>query len=46
MKETYLYQDKHTLKSHVYKESENTQGFQMTEDSLMSRDGGNFDYLT
>lgn len=44
-KETFIYQDKHTLKWHVYKEIENTQGFQMTEDSLMSRNGGDFSYL-
>ena len=45
-KETFIYQDKHSLKWHVFKEIENTQGFQMTEDSTMSQDGGDFDYLT
>ena len=44
-KETFIYQDKHTLKWHVYKEI-NSQGFQMIDEAIMTRDGGDLDYLT
>jgi len=45
-KETCIYQDKHSFKWHVYKEYENTQGFQMLDEAIMTRDGGDLDYLT
>ena len=43
-KETAIFHDKHSLKWHVYKEIQ-SEGFQMVEDSIMSRDGGDFSYL-